>query len=77
MSADYGLQVLTSAKGKKWQLPQKAFRPTTGFTSFETKQKSRAARAQMKAKEKEMKDEKEEERQVRLSQPHAIMFKAC
>lgn len=55
--------------GKQWHAPKKAFRPTSGLTSYDKRTKERAALEQMKAKEKEMKDEKEEERQVSFLSP--------
>lgn len=53
--------------GKQWHAPKKAFRPTSGLTSYEKRAKDRISRAATKTKEKELKEEKEEERQVRLS----------
>ncbi|KAI0842023.1 hypothetical protein F5Y06DRAFT_258844 [Hypoxylon sp. FL0890] len=52
--------------GKQWHAPRKAFRPGSGLTSYEARQKLRMKTAAMKAKEKEMKDEKEAERQQRV-----------
>jgi hypothetical protein len=52
-------------QGKQWHTPRKAFRPTSGLTSYEEREKRRKAMAVVKAKEKEMKEEKEAERQVR------------
>jgi hypothetical protein len=56
--------LLTSSTGKQWHEPKKAFRPSAGLTTYEKRQKERAAKLVMKAKEKELKDEKEQERQV-------------
>lgn len=50
--------------GKQWLPPKKAFRPTAGLSSYDKRQKERAALMVMKAKEKELKDEKEEIRKV-------------
>ena len=50
--------------GKQWHAPRKAFRPTSGLTSYEKRTKQRMAVTATKAREKEMKDEKEAERQV-------------
>ncbi|KAH6692324.1 rRNA-processing protein CGR1 [Plectosphaerella plurivora] len=52
--------------GKQWHAPKKAFRPTSGLTSYEKRAKDRVAMSAMKAKEKEMKDEKEAARQHRI-----------
>ncbi|KZL64949.1 cgr1 family protein, partial [Colletotrichum incanum] len=52
--------------GKQWHETKKAFRPTSGLTSYEKRAKDRVAMAAMKAKEKEMKDEKEAERKQRI-----------
>jgi rRNA-processing protein CGR1 len=52
--------------GKQWLPPKKAFRPASGLTSYEQRNKTRVAQAAMKAKEKEMKEEKETERKVRI-----------
>lgn len=54
-----------SSPGKQWHAPKKAFRPGSGLTSYEKRNKDRVALAAMKAKEKEMKEEQESERQVR------------
>ena len=51
--------------GKQWHEPKRAFRPTSGLSSYAKRQAQRQAQAATKAKEKEMKDEKEDERQVR------------
>jgi rRNA-processing protein CGR1 len=53
--------------GKQWHETKKAFRPTSGLTSYTRRQEERTAKDAMKAKEKEMKDEKEATRQVRCS----------
>lgn len=50
--------------GHQWIPKKKAFRPTSGLTSYAQRTKDRLAYSAMKAKEKEMKDEKESERQV-------------
>jgi rRNA-processing protein CGR1 len=47
-------------------MPAKAFRPASGLTSFQQREKARVAMSVMKAKEKEMKEEKETERIVRF-----------
>ncbi|KJR84407.1 rRNA-processing protein CGR1 [Sporothrix schenckii 1099-18] len=52
--------------GKQWHEPKKAFRPGSGLTSYEKRNKERIARATMKAKEKELKDDKEAARQARI-----------
>ncbi|CAK7265402.1 rRNA-processing protein cgr1 [Sporothrix epigloea] len=52
--------------GKQWHDIKKAFRPSSGLTSFSQRSKERIARATMKAKEKELKDEKEAARQARI-----------
>ncbi|KAJ2900796.1 cgr1 family protein [Zalerion maritima] len=52
--------------GKQWHAPKKAFRPTSGLTTYSKREKERLTLAAVKAKEKEMKDEKEAERQVQL-----------
>ncbi|KAK2769127.1 cgr1 family protein [Colletotrichum kahawae] len=59
-------QLTLPAAGKQWHAPKKAFRPTSGLTSYEKRAKERVAMAAMKAKEKEMKDEKEAERKQRI-----------
>jgi rRNA-processing protein CGR1 len=55
---------LTRPIGKQWHGEKKAFRPTSGLTSYEKRAKDRVAQAAMKAKEKELKEEKEADRQV-------------
>lgn len=55
---------LISILGKQWHEPKKAFRPTTGQTSYAKRVEERKAQAAVKAKEREMKEEKEAERQV-------------
>ncbi|KAI0004002.1 hypothetical protein F4779DRAFT_80932 [Xylariaceae sp. FL0662B] len=52
--------------GKQWHPSRKAFRPTSGLTSYEKRSKLRMDTAAMKAKEKEMKDEKDTERKQRV-----------
>ncbi|KAI1810265.1 hypothetical protein GGS20DRAFT_589737 [Poronia punctata] len=52
--------------GKQWHTPRKAFRPTSGLTSYAEREKRRQSMAVVKAKEKEMKEEKEAERQQRV-----------
>ncbi|KAI1437976.1 hypothetical protein GGR50DRAFT_642438 [Xylaria sp. CBS 124048] len=52
--------------GKQWHAPRKAFRPGSGLTTYEQREKKRLALAVIKAKEKEMKEEKEAERQQRV-----------
>ncbi|CAK7239742.1 MAG: rRNA-processing protein cgr1 [Sporothrix thermara] len=52
--------------GKQWHDTKRAFRPTSGLTSYAQRSKERIARATMKAKEKELKDEKEAARQARI-----------
>ncbi|KKA30657.1 hypothetical protein TD95_002666 [Thielaviopsis punctulata] len=52
--------------GKQWHEPKKAFRPSSGLTSYEKRAKQRMEMAAIKAKEKEMKEEKEEARQQRI-----------
>ncbi|KAH9242936.1 hypothetical protein K456DRAFT_120069 [Colletotrichum gloeosporioides 23] len=74
MSADKATATTSAAdkplgmrkNGKQWHAPKKAFRPTSGLTSYEKRAKERVAMAAMKAKEKEMKDEKEAERKQRI-----------
>ncbi len=53
--------------GKQWHEPKRAFRPTSGLTSYAQRTKERLAHATMKAKEKELKDEKEATRQARVT----------
>jgi hypothetical protein len=61
------LLALTRPLGKQWHGEKKAFRPTSGLTSYEKRAKDRVALAAMKAKEKELKEEKEADRQVHTS----------
>ena len=56
--------------GKNWHETRKAFRPTSGQTSYEKRAELRKNLDAVKAKEKEMKDEKEAERQVRGETTH-------
>lgn len=56
--------------GKQWHAPRQAFRPTSGLTSYEKRQKQRLEMDAMKAKEREMKEEKEAERKV--WRPHSF-----
>jgi rRNA-processing protein CGR1 len=56
---------ILTPEGKQWHATKKAFRPTSGLSSFEKRAKDRVAMSAMKAKEKELKDEKEAARQVR------------
>ncbi|RYO97902.1 hypothetical protein DL765_011027 [Monosporascus sp. GIB2] len=56
----------TTTTGKQWHASRKAFRPSSGLTSYEQRKKLRIATSATKAKEKEMKDEKEAERQKRV-----------
>lgn len=53
--------------GKQWHAPKKAFRPGSGLTSYEKRNKDRIALAAMKAKEKELKDEKEAAHEARVT----------
>ncbi|KAI9663603.1 MAG: hypothetical protein M1821_007093 [Bathelium mastoideum] len=52
--------------GKQWHQPRKAFRPSTGQTSYAKRTEQRKAQEIVKAKEREMKEEKEAERQRRI-----------
>lgn len=52
--------------GKAWHHPSKAFRPTSGQTSYAKRVAKEAQAAETKKLEKEMKTLKEDERQVRL-----------
>ncbi|EPE06310.1 rrna-processing protein cgr1 [Ophiostoma piceae UAMH 11346] len=53
--------------GKQWHAPKKAFRPSSGLTPYEKRNKDRIALATMKAKEKELKDEKEAAHEARVT----------
>ncbi|KAI4758669.1 hypothetical protein E4T52_09181 [Aureobasidium sp. EXF-3400] len=53
--------------GKQWHETKKAFRPTSGQTTFAKRQAKDQALAVVKAQEKEMKEEKEAERQRRIT----------
>ncbi|KAH6634293.1 rRNA-processing protein CGR1 [Chaetomium sp. MPI-SDFR-AT-0129] len=53
--------------GKQWHAPKKAFRPTSGLTSYAKRAKDRISQAATKTKEKELKEEKEAERQKRIT----------
>lgn len=59
--------------GKQWHAPRKAFRPSSGLTSYEQRTKLRMSTSATKAREKEMKEEKEAERQVRLNHKYRHM----
>lgn len=52
--------------GKNWHPQKKAFRPTSGQTSFAKRMEQDKAKKATKALEQEMKDEKEQERQRRI-----------
>lgn len=52
--------------GKNWHAPKKAFRPTSGQTSYAKRKEQDDIKKAMKAKEQEMKDEKEQERNRRI-----------
>lgn len=52
--------------GKNWHAQKKAFRPTSGQTSFAKRMEQDKAKKATKALEQEMKDEKEQERQRRI-----------
>ena len=53
--------------GKQWTEQKKAFRPTSGQTTFAKRMMKQSQAAEVKKIEKEMKAEKEEERQVNPS----------
>jgi rRNA-processing protein CGR1 len=50
--------------GKNWHQPKRAFRPTSGLTSYAKRMEEQKNADAMKAKEKEMKEEKAAQRQV-------------
>ena len=50
--------------GKAWHNPSKAFRPTSGQTSYAKRVVRQAQEAETKKIEKEIKEEKEAEREV-------------
>ena len=50
--------------GKQWHEPKKAFRPTSGQTSYAKRVARESQAAEVKKVENEMKGEKEQERQV-------------
>lgn len=52
--------------GKNWHLPKKAFRPTSGQTSYANRKASEKATQIVKAREQELKEEKEAERTRRI-----------
>lgn len=52
--------------GKTWHAQKRAFRPTSGQTSFAKRMEQDKANKATKALEQEMKDEKEQERQRRI-----------
>lgn len=58
--------------GKNWHVTKKAFRPTSGLTSYAKRQETRKQQEAIKEHEKELRDEKEAERQVRGDPSHCL-----
>lgn len=56
--------------GKQWHETKKAFRPTSGLTSYKQRIEQQKRMAVTKLVEKEMKEEKESKRQVQLKSVH-------
>lgn len=63
--------------GKAWHHPSKAFRPTSGQTSYARRVAREAQEKEVKTLEKEMEAEKEEERQVGCYQYVCISKGLC
>lgn len=59
-------QIGLRKNGKSWHATKKAFRLTSGQTSYAKRKEQDEVRKATKAREQEMKDEKEEERNRRI-----------